>query len=184
MGKRREGREAALQFLYQVDVQKEDVDAQLARFWALRTSPEQIGAPNPARDFAEQLLALDQRQRPQVVARELQQIENPDLSLTLDIHNSHNASQKDLVKSRLDEFENQVNESKKKYCLASDYQSRSGYVHYDDMDQDDKWQLEVYLHAYALMKKCGFSKVADIGCGSAYKLMTYLLYYIYKIIQY
>ena len=56
MGKRREGREAALQFLYQVDVQKEDIDAQLATFWALRTSPEQVGAPNPARDFAEQLL--------------------------------------------------------------------------------------------------------------------------------
>ena|SRR5688572_14123233 len=56
MGKRREGREAALQFLYQVDVQKEDIDAQLATFWALRTSPEQVGAPNRARDFAEQLL--------------------------------------------------------------------------------------------------------------------------------
>lgn len=56
MGKRREGREAALQFLYQVDVQKGDIDAQLATFWTLRTSPEQAGAPNPVRDFAEQLL--------------------------------------------------------------------------------------------------------------------------------
>ena len=79
MGKRREGREAALQFLYQVDVQKEDVDAQLARFWALRTSPEQIGAPNPARDFAEQLLQGVVEHREAIDERITQLAENYEL---------------------------------------------------------------------------------------------------------
>jgi hypothetical protein len=60
------------------------------------------------------------------------------------------------------------------YYINPNYKSRLKYVHYDDMEAEDKWQLEVYLHAYAIMKKYDFKKVADIGCGSAYKLITYL----------
>ncbi len=33
--------------------------------------------------------------------------------------------------------------------------------------------MEVYLHALGLMKKHNFKSVIDIGCGSAYKLITY-----------
>lgn len=62
----------------------------------------------------------------------------------------------------------------KNYYIKSNYKSRLGYTHYDDMDAEDKWQLEIYLYAYAYMKKHNFKTVADIGCGSAYKLMTYL----------
>jgi 2-polyprenyl-3-methyl-5-hydroxy-6-metoxy-1,4-benzoquinol methylase len=36
----------------------------------------------------------------------------------------------------------------------------------------DQWQLEVYLHALGLMKKHNLESVVDIGCGSAYKLIT------------
>ena len=63
---------------------------------------------------------------------------------------------------------------KKKYCIKESYVSRDGYIHYDDLGCEDEWQLEVYLHALGLMKKYGFKKVLDIGCGSGYKLMTYL----------
>ena len=34
--------------------------------------------------------------------------------------------------------------------------------------------MEVYLYALGLMKKYGFNSIIDIGCGSAYKLVTYL----------
>ena len=62
----------------------------------------------------------------------------------------------------------------KTYCIKEDYTSRKDYTHYDDRSEEDKWQLEIYLHALGLMKKYNLSKVADIGCGSGYKLMTYL----------
>lgn len=60
------------------------------------------------------------------------------------------------------------------YFIDDNYKCRDEYAHYDDMEVQDKWQLEIYLHAYALMKKNNFHRVADIGCGSAYKLITYL----------
>jgi hypothetical protein len=59
------------------------------------------------------------------------------------------------------------------YCIDSRYQSRTKYTHYDDMEEQDKWQLEVYLYAYAIMKKNNFIKIVDYGCGSGYKLITF-----------
>jgi hypothetical protein len=63
---------------------------------------------------------------------------------------------------------------KEKYFIKSGYKSRSEYIHYDDLDEEDKWQLEVYLRAYGLMRKNNWHGVVDIGCGSAYKLIKYL----------
>jgi 2-polyprenyl-3-methyl-5-hydroxy-6-metoxy-1,4-benzoquinol methylase len=60
------------------------------------------------------------------------------------------------------------------YCIKPGYNSRSSYHHYNDMEATDAWQLEVYLHAYALMKKNNLQRVIDLGCGSGYKLITYL----------
>ncbi len=59
------------------------------------------------------------------------------------------------------------------YCINRLYQARTEYHHYDDSDLEDQWQLEVYLHALGLMKKHKLQSIVDIGCGSAYKLMTY-----------
>ncbi|MEN2433543.1 methyltransferase domain-containing protein [Comamonas sp. F1-6] len=64
--------------------------------------------------------------------------------------------------------------SKLNFFLKDNYKSRTEYVHYDDMNESDEWQLEVYLYAYGLMKKNGWNSVADIGCGSGYKLINYL----------
>jgi len=66
---------------------------------------------------------------------------------------------------------------KNNYCIKNNYQSRSKYDHHDDRCLKDGWQLEVYLRALGLMKKYNFTSVADIGCGSGYKLMTYFKEY-------
>ena len=65
-------------------------------------------------------------------------------------------------------------QKEKNYFIQLNYKSRSKYTHFSDLENEDKWQLEVYLHALGLMKKHDFKKVIDIGCGSGYKLMHYL----------
>lgn len=61
-----------------------------------------------------------------------------------------------------------------KYCINRFYRARSQNHHHDDSLQEDQWQLEVYLHALGIMKKNNYKSIIDIGCGSAYKLITYL----------
>lgn len=60
------------------------------------------------------------------------------------------------------------------YQLDCNYISPNKYHHYDDREETDNWQLEVYLFALGLMVRNGFKTVADIGCGSGYKLVHYL----------
>lgn len=61
------------------------------------------------------------------------------------------------------------------YALPAAYRSRTEYCHHDDLPLRDEWQLEVYLHALGLLKKHGLrGPVVDVGCGSGYKLATYL----------
>lgn len=55
MGKRREGREAALQFLYQLDLSDQPPAELFADFWKLRANPGQQQTPTKTRVFAEQL---------------------------------------------------------------------------------------------------------------------------------
>jgi N utilization substance protein B len=56
MGKRREGREAAIQFLYQLDLNPESVDSLRTKFWELRTGPGQAPVPTRTQRFADQLV--------------------------------------------------------------------------------------------------------------------------------
>lgn len=57
MGKRRDGREAAIQFLYQLDANDTPVDSALAAFWALRAGPDgKTETPAKTRVFAEDLI--------------------------------------------------------------------------------------------------------------------------------
>jgi len=60
------------------------------------------------------------------------------------------------------------------FFIKENYTSRNEYIHYNDQNEEDTWQLEIYLHALGLMKKDSLQKVIDIGCGSGYKLVTYL----------
>jgi len=66
---------------------------------------------------------------------------------------------------------------RKTYNIDPRYAARIEYHHYDDQGAEDEWQLEVYLHALGLMVKNGWQSVADFGCGSGFKLMTYLKNY-------
>ena len=56
MGKRREGREAAVQFLYQYDVNRQPVDESLAAFWQLRTAPGKGETSAKTRAFTEEIV--------------------------------------------------------------------------------------------------------------------------------
>ncbi len=63
--------------------------------------------------------------------------------------------------------------STKRYGIRRLYRSRKAYVHYDDLCAKDDSQLEVYLHALGLLIKHDLRSIIDVGCGSAYKLVTY-----------
>lgn len=69
MGKRREGREAAVQFLYQLDLQGETAATDPADFWALRTTPDKSGTPARIRAFTEQLVQGVNAHRAEIDAR-------------------------------------------------------------------------------------------------------------------
>ena len=56
MGKRREGREAAVQFLYQFDVNRRPVEELLLAFWTLRSGPGKAEASPKTRTFTEELV--------------------------------------------------------------------------------------------------------------------------------
>ena len=79
------------------------------------------------------------------------------------------------VKPRL-AWENEENKSATgaNYGTHFLYRARREYRHFDDSALTDEYQLEVYLHALGLMKKHNLRSVMDVGCGSGYKLMTYL----------
>jgi len=89
-------------------------------------------------------------------------------------------TQKGEFEKQLQEEKNRIDiaikllETKNNYFIKPDYVSRTKYMHYNDQECEDEWQLEVYLHALGLMKKHNFKKIVDIGCGSGYKLMHYL----------
>ncbi len=57
MGKRREGREAAVQFLYQLDLNAGQETAGNTDFWTLLAGADDKGATAKTRVFAEQLVA-------------------------------------------------------------------------------------------------------------------------------
>ena len=56
MGKRREGREAAVQFLFQMDLNGETQPGDTAAFWALRSGPGKPAVKPKTRAFTEELV--------------------------------------------------------------------------------------------------------------------------------
>jgi 2-polyprenyl-3-methyl-5-hydroxy-6-metoxy-1,4-benzoquinol methylase len=59
------------------------------------------------------------------------------------------------------------------YFIKKDYISRNKYVHFDDTMNKDEYQNEVYLAAKKLAKDYCYMRIADIGCGSGFKLLKY-----------
>lgn len=60
-----------------------------------------------------------------------------------------------------------------KYGIIRGYRHRSEVPHYDDMDNLDEYQNEVYEEAKRIFTAENYNSVIDIGCGSAYKLVKF-----------
>lgn len=63
---------------------------------------------------------------------------------------------------------------KKRYGIAAGYRHRDEVIYFDDLDNSDEWQREVYLTARSLMRDRNLRTVCDVGCGSGYKLVDIL----------
>ena len=61
----------------------------------------------------------------------------------------------------------------KKYGIKSGYFHRNKIIHFDDSNNKDEWQKEVYEFAFDYYNQNKFTSIIDIGCGSAYKLLKY-----------
>lgn len=56
--------------------------------------------------------------------------------------------------------------------LPEGYEVRDTPEYYDDSENTDNWQREVYILARKLAEKLGIEHVYDYGCGSGYKLVS------------
>lgn len=64
--------------------------------------------------------------------------------------------------------------SSSQYNIMPGYRHRKTPIYFDDTATADSWQKEVYQYASQVMLDKKLSSVYDIGCGSAFKLITYL----------
>ena len=61
-----------------------------------------------------------------------------------------------------------------RYGIFAGYIHRAEPAYFDDTGFADEWQREVYEFAAELMLREKLASVADVGCGSGYKLVHYL----------
>jgi SAM-dependent methyltransferase len=59
------------------------------------------------------------------------------------------------------------------FFIKSNYVINSKEIYYNDTDEEDRYQKEVYEAAKELFDNNNFESVLDIGCGSGYKLVKY-----------
>lgn len=59
------------------------------------------------------------------------------------------------------------------YFIKRNYISRTIYHHHDDTALQDEFQNEVYEEAFNLAQEYDLERIADIGCGSGFKLLKY-----------
>ena len=60
------------------------------------------------------------------------------------------------------------------FFIHAGYRVRNDNQLFDDTDNSDDWQAEVYEFAREIAERDGLGKILDIGCGSGYKLLKYL----------
>lgn len=66
-----------------------------------------------------------------------------------------------------------------KYFIHHLYNERENEYYFNDINNKDEWQNEVYLYASNLLKKYNFNSIIDYGCGSGFKLIKYFNNYNY-----
>lgn len=60
----------------------------------------------------------------------------------------------------------------KNYFIKEGYVHRLDNRYFNDTENKDEWQREVYTHARKLADQNDYKKIIDIGTGSAYKLLA------------
>lgn len=60
------------------------------------------------------------------------------------------------------------------YGIAAGYRHRDHVNYYDDTENSDEWQREVYEEARSLMVRHQLRTVIDVGCGGGFKLVQIL----------
>jgi SAM-dependent methyltransferase len=65
-------------------------------------------------------------------------------------------------------------QSKSHFCIVPGYRHRAEASYFDDTANADEWQKEVYIYAQSVMRQKNLHRVYDVGCGSGFKLVTYL----------
>jgi hypothetical protein len=63
--------------------------------------------------------------------------------------------------------------TRESYFIQDGYCQRVEYSYYDDRTNSDGYQDEVYRYAREVADEYGLKSIADVGCGSAYKLMKH-----------
>lgn len=76
-----------------------------------------------------------------------------------------------LTKLTVGKFGGLFKESR--YNIKRSYKHRTTYNYDDDRTFTDEYQKEVYELAKYCLNENGYTKVIDIGCGSAFKLLKY-----------
>ncbi len=61
---------------------------------------------------------------------------------------------------------------KPSYHIKRGYLHKDAYVYFDDTENTDEWQREVYMKAKSYAEDYDLKTVIDLGCGSAYKLIS------------
>lgn len=61
-----------------------------------------------------------------------------------------------------------------RYCIRGAYRHREEGAYFDDTVFRDEYQREVYIRASEIADREQVRRVYDVGCGSGYKLVTYL----------
>lgn len=64
-------------------------------------------------------------------------------------------------------------ERNRRLCLHPDYDHRTDPEAHDDREFRDEWQDGVYRAAWRHAVERGYHRIADFGCGSAFKLTKY-----------
>jgi SAM-dependent methyltransferase len=59
------------------------------------------------------------------------------------------------------------------YFIHAGYRHRTEAIYYDDTENRDQWQNEVYKFAREVFDQKNLKAVCDVGCGSGYKLVKY-----------
>jgi len=64
-----------------------------------------------------------------------------------------------------------------KYCIRADYKHRENELFLDTSTRTDEFQDKVYSYANRVALDNGLITVADVGCGSGYKLIKHFPYF-------